>query len=316
MGKRLLASRPLKIVILALLLIIPLFGLMLFSSNPPAAQCTGCQACYCDYTTLENGQTVCYVNGQPSACIGCVGSCSGEPPDAECKATPQVGGCGAVIAWERDNDCNATPEATATPVATATPTPRPPAGCPARTWIKVQSPGADIKYEPPYPLVARQDTTNTGFTLHFNVTGGWAKKYEQKPEQMCKTAGKTYPDDCPNDWKWVCVRRVIEQHDDPIVEVNLGMRLGDGVKEWIENDLGSRYYGATTQDDLPHVWQLYKGGGVMSWTYDFEYHPFDPGVHGGRLFVITKGTPLNPPQKPTFPYTVPVYLWDTTEGGD
>lgn len=300
---------------MALTLLPLVIGGALFSpGQQQSAQCAGhCQACYCDTHELRDGVDVCIVNGAPSACIGCVGACAAHD---HCMAAPGVGGCGAYIAWARDSDCNATPEATNTPIPTVTPTPKPPTGCPVRTWVKVQKPGADIKYEPPYPLVARQDTTNTGFTLHFNVMGGWAKKYEQKPEQMCRTSGDTYPDDCPNDWRWVCVRRVIEQHNDPIVEVNLGMRLGDGVKEWIENNLGSRYYGATTQDDLPHVWQLYKGSGVMSWTDDFEYHPYDPGVHGGRLFVTTKGTPLNPPQKVSFPYTVPVYLWDATEGGN
>ena len=314
MDKRLSLSNPLiRGIILLTIILVVFISISLIHSSNNTAQCTGqCQACYCDKIVGP----CCMIQGKCSACIGCVGSCSGEPPNAKCKASSGIGGCGNSIAWHRDSDCNVTPAATKTPEATATPTPRPPAGCPTRTWIKVQSPEADIKYEPPYPLVARQDTTNTGFTLHFNVTGGWAKKYEQKPEQMCKTSGDKYPDDCPNDWKWVCVRRVIEQHNDPIVEVNLGMRLGDGVKEWIENDLGSRYYGAKPQDDLPRVWQLYKGGGVMSWTYDFEYHPYDPGVHGGRLFVITKGTPLNPPQEISFPYTVPVYLWDTTEGGD
>jgi hypothetical protein len=177
----------------------------------------------------------------------------------------------------------------------------------------VERPEADITYEPPFPLVARQDTTNTGFTLTFNLTGGEAKKYEQRPEQRCRGGGE-YPDDCPNNWRWVCVREIVERYDDPIVEVNLGMRLGDGVKEWIENDLGSRYYGAKPQEDLPRVWQLYDGPGVMEWTYDFEYHPYDPGTHGGRLMVTTRGTPLSEPQRVSFPYSVPVYLWDTTQG--
>ncbi len=319
MEKRLPASHPLKqrkVIFLTLFVMLVLGVMMaiLFSPQTPAAKCDGCQACYCDYIMFENGRTVCYVNGQPSACIGCVGACSGEPPNAECKATPGLGGCGSYIAWERDSDCNSTPEATDTLVPTPTATPRPPRSCPETTWVKVQKPSADIKHEPPYPLVARQDTTNTGFTLHFNVTGGWAKKYEQKPVQMCRQRGKTYPDDCPDHWQWVCVRKILEQYNDPIVQVDLGMRLGDGVKEWIEQDLGSRYYGATVQDDLPRVWQLYKGGGVMSWTYDFEYHPLDPGTHGGRLMVTTQGTRLNRPQQVSFPYEVPVYLWDTTLG--
>jgi len=54
---------------------------------------------------------------------------------------------------------------------------------------------------------------------------------------------------------------------------------------------------------------------VMSWTDSFEYHPFDPGTHGGRLILKTKGTPLNRPQEISLNYSVPVYLWDTTYGG-
>ena len=303
-----------RIVILALLAVIPLLGVVLFSPHPDTAHCTGnCQACYCDDIKKIDGVDICYVNGQPSSCIGCVGSCNS---DDNCEAKPGVGGCGSVIAWARNSDCRYTPPPPAnTPTPTPTPTPPPPESCPVRTWVLVHEPESDeIEHEPPYPLVARQDTTNTGFVLHFNVTGGWAKKYEQEPKQMCRTRSQTYPDDCPNDWEWVCVRNVIEQYDDPIIEVDLGMRLGDGVREWIENDLGSRYYGAHVQDDLPRVWELYKGGGVMSWSSDFEYHPYDPGVHGGRLIVTIKGTPLNPPQHVSFPYTVPVYLWDTTEG--
>lgn len=313
MAKRLLASHTVKrIVVIAVVIVILITAFTLFApNNSPTsntAQCTGCQACYCDGMIGP----CCVVGGVVcTSCVGCVGSCSGNPPKASCIASEGKGGCGHAIAWSRDSDCNgSTPNA-----PTATPTPKPPAGCPETTWIKVQKPDADIRHEPPNPLVARQDTTNTGFTLHFHVTGGWAKKYEQKPEQKCKTGGGAYPDDCPNDWKWVCVRRVIEQHNDPIAKVELGMRLGDNVKEWIEGDLGSRYYGAKTQDPLPAVWLLYEGE-TMTWVDDFEYHPYDPGIHGGRLFVTTKGTPLNPPQKVSFPYTVPVYLWDTTEGGE
>ncbi len=312
MEKRLPLSHPLirSAILLALPLMLAL-GILFFPSpaTTPSAQCTGCQACYCDDVVGP----CCWVGGQCSSCIGCIGSCSGEPPNAECIAEDGKGGCGKYIAWTRNEDCNGVPEPPA-PVPTATPTPKPPASCPARTWVRVIEPDADIDYEPPYPLVARQDWTNTGFTLEMRLTGGQAKKYEQKPEQMCRQRGKTYPDDCPNDWQWVCVRKVIEQYNDPIVQVDLGMRLGDGVKEWIENDLGSRYYGAKPQGDLPRVWQLYKGPGVMTWKYDFEYHPLDPGTHGGRVMVKTKGTPLNRPQDVSFPYSVPVYLWDTTQG--
>jgi len=312
MAKRLFTPHTLRrIAIIAVAIVMLVTAIALFAPKNPTtstAQCNGCQACYCDGVIgpcCVVGSTVC------ASCVGCLGSCTGNPPHASCTAKSGVGGCGTLISWARDSDCNGTP-----PGPPPTATPKPPASCKETTWVKVQEPKSNIiGYEPPYPLVARQDTTNTGFTLHFNVTGGWAKKYEQKPEQMCRQSGKTYPDDCPNDWRWVCVRKVIEKYDDPIVEVKLGMRLGDGVKEWIEQDLGSRYYGAKTQDPLPALWLLYKGE-TMSWTDDFEFHPYDPGVHGGRLFVTTKGTPISDPQQVSFPYTVPVYLWDTTEGGE
>lgn len=326
MAKRLSAPHPIAriMALAAIMLLLLLGGMLVASGRQNAARCTGnCQACYCDVIEKRDGVDVCIVNGAASACIGCVGSCTSSD---HCKAMPGVGGCGAYIAWVRDSDClytpppetpdaHETPALTATPAATPTATPPPPIACPARTWVRVKQPAADIAHEPPFPLVARQDSTNTGFTLHFHVSGGWAEKKEQKPQQMCRQSGRTYPDDCPNDWRWVCVRRTLAHYDDPIVQVDLGMRLGDGVKAWIEQDLGSRYYGAHVQDDLPHVWNLYQGR-TLSWTDDFEYHPYDPGVHGGRLFVTTRGTPLNESQKVSFPYTVPVYLWDTTMGGD
>jgi len=311
MDKRLFASHPLiSVAILAILVVIAVTGYMLFSPASQTSQCAGlCQACYCEGFDLKDGVWTCMVDGAPSACIGCVGSCTSSE---HCVASSGQGGCGAYIVWQRDSDCRPTPKPpTPRPRPTATPTP--PAACPPRTWVEVTKPGADIKHEPPYPLVARQDTTNTGFTLEINAHAGYAEKRNQKPEQMCRHGG-SYPEDCRNDWRWVCVRRTLEHYDDPMVAIDLGMRLGDGVKEWIENDLGSRYYGAHVQDDLPKVWQLYRGPGRMTWTHDFEYHPYDPGTHGGRLIIATQGTDISVPVKVSIPYEVPVYLWDATYG--
>jgi len=56
-----------------------------------------CQCCYCD--SIVGG--ICIINGQPSGCVGCLGTCSGTT----CIGYPGQYGCGAVIAWCRDSDC-------------------------------------------------------------------------------------------------------------------------------------------------------------------------------------------------------------------
>jgi len=51
-------------------------------NDTSSAQCAGlCQGCYCD--TIING--TCIVNGWPSGCIGCVGSCI-NPGECQCRA--------------------------------------------------------------------------------------------------------------------------------------------------------------------------------------------------------------------------------------
>jgi hypothetical protein len=55
--------------LLASLLLLLMLGFSVAAPTP--ALCAGnCQGCYCDQ--IING--VCYVNGRPSACIGCVGA--------------------------------------------------------------------------------------------------------------------------------------------------------------------------------------------------------------------------------------------------
>lgn len=120
-----------------------------------AAQCSGlCQACYCE--DIVNGQ--CYVNGKPSGCIGCVGSCT-SPGQCQCRAG--LGGCGRYVMWCRSQDCipqdppTATPiPATPTPAATATPTPPPPACDVGRIWVDLEEPRlTEVRWEPPFPTL-------------------------------------------------------------------------------------------------------------------------------------------------------------------
>ena len=43
-----------------------------------------------------------------------------------------------------------------------------------------------------------------------------------------------------------------------------------------------------------------------------DYKAQDPGVHGGKIIVTTKGTPLNEPQRLAVPFVLKVYLLDST----
>ena len=60
-----------------------------------------CACCYCD--AIINWQCYIYKNGQlvPGGCIGCLGTCK----DGRCFGAPGAGGCGPVIMWCRDSDC-------------------------------------------------------------------------------------------------------------------------------------------------------------------------------------------------------------------
>ena len=267
--------------------------------------CAGiCAACYCD--EIQNGQ--CIVNGRPNPCVGCVGNCVSEN---NCLCQPGQGGCGNVIQWCRSEDCRPGGGGGG-PRPTPTPTPPP---CSTEERIEIREPVVRWEYEPNYPIVVGQDPEARGFDIIMEVTGGEALKVRNELKQVCMDGSGYYPDDCPGGaWEWKCEEVVLERYDDPVVEIKLAMRLGDSSVAFIEEYLASRYYGARRQDALPKVWPLYENpAGTMSWDYVFEYKARDPGIHGGRIFVKTKGTPLNPEgQEISVPYEVPVYLIDST----
>ncbi len=275
--------------------------------------CAGlCQACYCD--AIVNGE--CYVGGQPSGCIGCVGACTS---DDNCECEPGRGGCGAELAWCRDSDCD--PQGDDDDDGDGddddgpqpTPTPVPPVCDVGRTTVHVEEPAITWEYEPEYPVAVHQDPTFRGFDILIQAKGGWAEKRRVELTQECRDGNGTYPEDCPDEaWEWVCEEQVLEHHDDPLVRIDMPMRLDDSSVAWIEGYLRQRYYGATRKEPLPWVFHLWQGEAMRVSTGLMEYKAQDPGVHGGRIIATTKGTPLNPPQVIEQPYSVPVYLLDTT----
>lgn len=274
---------------------------------PSTALCGGnCQGCYCDQ--IVNGQ--CFVNGRPSGCIGCVGACIAED---ECQCRAGRGGCGRVIAWCRSSDCEPRPTPQATPTPALTPTPTPPA-CTERIYDHIEQPQVvDWFHEPDYPTVVGQDPTFRGFDLYIHATGGYAERRQVALEQICPD-GSTDPAACPQSWRWQCSTKVIAHHDDPIVDIDLPMRLADSSVEWLNEDLQPRYPGASHREGLPRVFRLWSGEAMAVETGLFDYKAQDPGIHGGKIVVTTKGTPLSEPQRIAVPFSVPVYLMGSTIG--
>ena len=100
------------------------------------------------------------------------------------------------------------------------------------------------------------------------------------------------------------------------------MRLADPALDWITKELPARYQGAAPKEGLPKTWQIAGTANKMHfdawWRYapgqpDFLSNgPIDPGTHGGKLVVWTKGTPKSPPQLVERGFEVPVFLLDTT----
>jgi hypothetical protein len=287
---------------LFLLIVVPLAAA---SFAPQEAVCGGlCQGCYCDQ--IINGS--CYVGGRPSGCIGCVGSCVA---DNDCQCRAGVGGCGAVVAWCRSSDCQPQPTPVPTPTPIATPTPPPPA-CAERIYDHIEPPQV-VKWwhEPDYPTVVGQDTRFRGFNLHIQAQGGYAEQRQVFLEQLCPD-GSSNLAACPQGWRWQCSERVLQHHDDPLVAVDLPMRLADSSVTWLNGNLRPRYPGAAHKEGLPKVFPLWRGEAMSVQTGLLDYKAQDPGVHGGRILVTTKGTPLNPPQQISAPYEVKVYLLDST----
>lgn len=278
-----------------------------------------CQGCYCE--DIINGQ--CIVDGQPKACVGCVGTCTG---DYQCRCRAGVGGCGRYVVWCRNSDCRPRPKPTdtptppPTPTPVPTPTPTPPACQVGATWVEVTRPRTtQVVWDPPYPVLESQrmvSDPDPGVVFETWAQGGRAVRYETVLEQQC-IAGGSYPADCPNSWRWACYDRVVEQYDDPIVSLEIYLPLSPTSSTWIQGDLAQRYYNAYPREGweewfLPH--HAWHGRSMSVYTVSEPWLPDDPGFYLGRWRITTQGTPLNPPQSVDDYYQVPVYLRDVTLG--
>ncbi len=306
-----------------------LVGVLPMYTKP--AYCEGCQCCYCD--RRENG--VCIVNDSPSGCIGCVGACAYNDQQPWLPGTCSdggVGGCGADVVWCRSSDCSAAPVATRNPpTVTPVPTrePPPPPECPpageVREWTNLVPPKiGKPDYQPDHPVVIGQDPHQVGFELHLTFDGGRYEYQTQRLEKVCDDQPEPIngtPQPCRT-WHYECPIRCTECYDDPLNGAQIRMRLADPTLDWIQGELAARYPGAAPKEGLPRVWQIAGVENRMHydawWRYapgrpDFLSNgPIDPGIHGGKLAVWTKGTPKSAPQLIERPFEVPVFLVDTT----
>lgn len=217
-------------------------------------------------------------------------------------------------------DVELEPLPTPTPTPPPTRTPPPDVKCDPDPYVVIQPPTLDSwEYEPDYPVVTGQDPDSRGFDLILDASGGWTELRQRELRQVCDNGNGYYPDDCPNgSWEWVCEEKTLEHYDDPIVSIDVRMRLDDSSMEWIRTYLDSRYYGAELKEDLPLFTRVFEdSNGAMSirdlYAFD-EYNAQDPGIHGGKIVITTKGTPLNEdnPQILEQLFGIPVYLVDTT----
>ena len=287
-------SKTARLILILILVLSFLVMAWHFFGHPKKAGCVGlCQCCYCD--KVVGG--VCIVNGQPSACIGCVGACNGCP---HCNGKAGQGGCGKKVIWCRGTDCCGGP----TPPPRPTPTPTPPPNCHGE-WNVIKRPAVTSwKYKPPFPVVIGQEPFYGGFTLDVYARGGWAERWQKYPKKHCDNGS------CSR-WHWVCARKVLHHYDDPLVRIDLTMDLAASSREWIYGDLAARYPGAHVKEKLPWQAPLWSGRADSVHTQLKKYPAEDPGKHVGDIILTTAGTPLNPPQRISVPYMVPVYLTDT-----
>ena len=288
---------------------------------PGQACATGrCQAWYCDRMIMGR----CYQrNGDGSYSltnpVGCLGNCgggvgvcdSGLCSDSDqaynCCAKPGQGGCGPILMGVRGTDCCAdTAKATPTPE----PTPTPPACDGQRT--QVSKPHGGYKQAPEHVIVVGQDPGVRGFDLKLDLHGGRAERWQTHSRQLCTATAGRYPAACPDGpWRWACVWELESSFNDPIVKVEVAMRLHESSIAWIENELAPRYPGLRRSEPLPKVFKVWQGR-AMAVRQTWHYLPSDPGVHGGRIILTTAGTPISAPQQISVPFEVKVYLKDTT----
>lgn len=184
------------------------------------------------------------------------------------------------------------------PTPTPTPTPTPPT-CGA-TWTEITPPYAQVRTEPPFPIVVGQDPDRRGVDVPIRVWGGKVEYHWQVLRKVCDNSECT-------EWHWVC-----EEHQntypDPVKKVDVTIWLSDASRRWIEKDLAQRYPGAKVKGAYPITLEVYRGGTMYFDGGPRKLQLQDPGAYEFTVRVETMGTPRSDPQVKSFSGTFKVHL--------
>lgn len=297
-----------KVAHIAVFLLLILVGALLFFSRfgakPTLCGTSTCQCYYCSCLyegacSCDSGG-VCHDDKKPCGCTGgceAGNKCDPHHPAADC---PEG-------AWCRDSDCKGG-GGNATPTPTLTPTPTPPPCQVGYEYVKLIPPSASFYYYPPFPIVEGQDPQKRGVDFTIYAYGGRAEKYRRELVKECNGGG-TYPDDCPNDWHWECVDKLLERHDDPLREVKIELNLSQESIAWITGELARKYPGARVKGNYPRLIDLLRSGRTMSFYAQVRKKLLvDPGKYEFKLLLDTTGTPISDPQHREYRDEIRCYL--------
>jgi hypothetical protein len=186
----------------------------------------------------------------------------------------------------------------ATPEVEVEPTPTEPPTCPGPS-VSQGSPSLSISpAAPPYPVVVGQDPDKRGADINANVSippviFTW---YEPIYEEVnhCNALG------CKTRLEFKECRVHRENLPERINTVNARAELSGESRNWIVNDLGSKWYGAYVHRGSFNLVQFGSlsngcgGGGTCSASLEAMKVPFaDPGLFNLSLVVGTNGTYWN-----------------------
>ncbi len=219
-------------------------------------------------------------------------------------------GCPAELCAANPVACGLPP----TPEVEVEPTPTEPPTCPGPS-VSQNSPSLSIvPAEPPYPVVVGQDPEKRGADVNGNVSippviFTWYEPIYEEVE-TCSAAGANQTSDCtrPNGQPGVTETGLVfkeckvhrENLPERINTVNARAELSGESRNWIVNDLGSKWYGAYVHQGSFNLVQYGSlsngcdGGGTCSATLAALKVPFaDPGLFNLSITVGTNGTYWN-----------------------
>ncbi|MEM2265297.1 MAG: hypothetical protein QW687_00495 [Candidatus Hadarchaeales archaeon] len=138
--------------------------------------------------------------------------------------------------------------------------------------------------------------------------GGKAEKFRRELEKKCNSGG-SYPADCPDDWHWECVDKLIASYDDPLKDVKIELNLSQESIAWITGELARKYPGARVKGNYPWLINLLRNGNTMSYVGEVKKKLLvDPGKYEFKLLIDTTGTVISDPQHREFRDVIRVWL--------